>query len=369
VILSGIAYLIGHLKVGGAQKHLLELLRRLDRSRFTPRVYCLKRQGALVQEVEGLGVEVEDLRIGENLGEPKSLFRLFEFARQLRKEGISLLHCYLPRANFFGAIAGTIARVPVLISKRSLEPQQTLKQVFLCRIADARADALLVNSHEVWRHAREVGGCRPDKLRLVPNGIDIDRYRKPSSNGFHGPRPIIGTVLRLEAVKGPDSFVEMAGRVAAEMPEARFVVVGDGNMRPDLERLGASLGLGDRLQLLGERDDVAEILPTFSVFLLPSLIEGMSMALLEAMAAARPIVATSVGGNLDLIRDGETGLLVAPGRPDEMAAAVLRLLKDPGWAKRLGGAAQTLVMNHYSADAMVQRIERIYSELLDEKGV
>lgn len=365
-----IAYLIGHLRTGGTQKHLYELLRRLDRSRFAPRVYCLKRQGAMIEDLEGLGIQVDDLQIGASLSEPKSLLRLIGFARQLRKSRVSLLHCYLPRANFFGAIAGRLARVPaVLISKRSLESQETLKQVFLCRIADAWADALLANSQEVWRHASEVGRCRPEKLRLVPNGIDIERYRKPCSNGFHDERPIVGTVLRLEPVKGPDVFVEAAGRIAAKMPQARFIVIGEGTLRQDLERRAASLGLENRIQFLGERDDVAEILPSFSVFLLPSMVEGMSMALLEAMAAARPIVATRVGGNVDLIRDQETGLLVSPGDPDEMAAAVLRLLKDTGWAKRLGHAAQGTVVNHYSADGMVEKIERIYSDVLDGKGI
>jgi glycosyltransferase involved in cell wall biosynthesis len=294
---------------------------------------------------------------------------LIRFARQLRKTDVTILHCYLPRANFFGAIAGRIARVPVvLVSKRSLEPQNTLKQGFFCRMADFGADVVLANSKEVWRHAAEVGGCRPEKLHLVPNGIDVEVYRQSLSNGFHGERPVVGTVLRLEPVKGPEDFVETAGLIAAAMPETRFVIIGDGSMRAALESRSRALGLGERLQFLGERDDVAEILRGFSVFLLPSLIEGMSMALLEAMAAARPIVATRVGGNLDLVRDQETGLLVSPGKPDEMAAAVLRLLKDNGWARSLGLAAQDMVANHYSADGMVAKIERIYSDVLAGKG-
>ena len=368
-----IAYLISHLKTGGTQQHLYEVLRRLNRSRFFPRVYCLKRQGAMVDEVERLGVEVVDLAIGTSLAEPKSILRLFAFARDLRKRRTGLLHCYLPEANFFGAIAGRVARLPaILVSKRSLEPYENLKRIVLCRVADAWADTVLANSQEVWRHAVEVEGCKSEKLRLLPNGIDLERYRErlihDTPNGLHGPAPVIGTVLRLETLKGPQCFIAAASRIAAEMSEARFVIVGDGSLRPSLERHHAVRRLGDRIQFLGERSDVAEILPTFSVFFLPSLVEGMSMALLEAMAAARPIVATRVGGNIELIQDGKTGLLVAPGDSDDMARSALRLLRAPNWAERLGQAAQTVVMEHHSADSMVQRLEGIYEDLLQRKS-
>jgi glycosyltransferase involved in cell wall biosynthesis len=276
----------------------------------------------------------------------------------LRREGISLLHCYLPRASFFGAIAGKIARVPaVLVSKRSLERQESLKQIFLCRLANAWADMVLANSPAVLHHAMEVGRCRPDKLHLLVNGIDVERYRDGSVNRFHGQAPVIGTVLRLELIKGPQVFIEAAKRIIDEMPETRFTIIGDGSMRANLERLSRSLGVENRLQFLGERDDIDAILPTFSMFILPSLVEGMSMALLEAMAAARPIVATAVGGNPDLIRDGENGLLVRSGDPDEWLMPQLSFSK-PEWAKQLGLTAQTAVQNHHSADSMVRGSKR-----------
>lgn len=360
-----IAYVIGHLKTGGAQKHLYELLRRLDRSRFSPRVYCLKRSGALVRDIAGLGVGVEDLRIGSSFVRLDTGARLLRFARHLRQTKVSLLHCYLPRANFFGALAGRLANIPaVLISKRSLEPQDTVGQRFLCRVANLGAHALLANSDEVWRHARATAGCKPDKLRLVPNGIDIERYQKlGTAKDGDGP-PVIGTVLRLETVKGPHVFLAAAAHIAAKNPDARFVIVGDGNLRSQIEQQRRSLGLEDRVELLGERDDIAEILAGFSVFVLPSFREGMSMALLEAMAAARPVVATRVGGNKNLIRHEENGLLVAPGNAEEIAGAVLRFLNDRKWAEGRGLAAQNLVAERYNADLMTRRIEGIYSELL-----
>ena len=146
---------------------------------------CLKRRGVIVQSLERLGVEVTDLEIGDGLTTPKSLLRLFKFAQHLRKEETSVLHCYLPRASFFGAIAGRIARVPaVLVSKRSLERQESLKQVFLCRVAHAWADMVLANSRAGLSHAVEVGRCRPDKLSLLVNGIDIERYKNTSINGL-----------------------------------------------------------------------------------------------------------------------------------------------------------------------------------------
>lgn len=364
-----IAYVISHLKVGGTQQHLWEVLRRLDRSRFSPRVYCLKRHGAMVNEIERLGVEVEDLAIGNSLVAPRSIVRLLAFARELRRCRMELLHCYLPEANFFGAIAGRIARVPVvLVSKRSLEPQNSLKRILLSRLGDACADAVLVNSKEVWRYAVESEGCRADKLRLLVNGIDVGRYEEASNNGARVGGPVVGTVLRLEEVKGPQFFVAAAGLISVEMPQARFVVVGGGSMRASLERHEAVRALGERIEFCGERKDVHRILPTFSVFILPSQVEGMSMALLEAMAAGRPIVATRVGGNIDLIQDGENGLLVSPGEPEEMARAALRLLRNPQWAGQLGRAARTAVMNRHGADKMVEELKGIYERLLAGGG-
>jgi glycosyltransferase involved in cell wall biosynthesis len=363
-----IAYLIGHLEVGGAQKHIYEVVRRLDRSRFTPQVYCLKRRGPIVRSIEHLGIEVTDLKIGNSLSTPRSLYRLFKFAQQLRKAKIAILHCYLPRASFFGAIAGRIARVPaVIISKRNLDPQDSLKKVFLCRVANKWADMVLANSQAVLQHAVDVGGCRPDKLRIVANGIDTERY----TNGFHNrlncQAPIVGTVLRLEHYKGPEVFVKAAKRIVEEIPQTRFTIVGEGPMRAELERLSGSLGIVDRVQFLGERHDVDIILPSFSIFILPSLREGMSMALLEAMAAARPIVATAVGGNVNLIRDGVSGVLVPPGDPEVIAQAAIKILKNPEWAKQLGLAAQIAVLDHHSADSMVRRLESIYKDLLQEE--
>jgi glycosyltransferase involved in cell wall biosynthesis len=323
-----------------------------------------------VQSLERLGIQVTDLEIGDSLSTPKSLFRLFKFAQHLRKERIALLHCYLPRASFFGAIAGKIARVPaVLVSKRSLEPQESLKQVFLCRVANAWSDLVLANSQAVLHHAVEIGRCRPEKLRLLVNGIDIERYRNGFGNGLNCRASVVGTVLRLEHIKGPAVFIEAAKRIVDELPETRFMIIGDGSMRASLERLSGSLGIADRVQFLGERNDVDAVLPSFSIFILPSLVEGMSMALLEAMAAARPIVASAVGGNLDLIRDEENGLLVRPGAPEEMAHATIKLLKNPKWAKQLGLTAQKSVRNHHSADGMVRRLEEIYRELLQRRAL
>jgi glycosyltransferase involved in cell wall biosynthesis len=360
-----LAYLIGHLKVGGTQQHLYEIFCRLDRTRYAPRVYCLKRSGEMVAAIERLGVPVVDLGLGDSLRDVRSLKSFYAFVRRLRREHITLLHCYLPRASFFGIMAGKLAGVPVvLVSKRSLEPHGTLAQRLICRLSDAWAHTVLVNSQEVWRHAVEVEGCPPAKLRLMVNGINLDRYSRLPAGRGEAASPVVGTVLRLEPIKGPETFIAAAGRIASRLPKTRFVIVGDGSLRPSLERRVAELGLADRLQFLGERSDIAELLSTMSVFVLPSLVEGMSMALLEAMAAARPIVATRVGGNVNLIREAETGLLVSVGNPDEMADAVVRLLTDRPWARQLGHKARSAVVQDHSADRMVQQLETIYQECL-----
>jgi glycosyltransferase involved in cell wall biosynthesis len=206
---------------------------------------------------------------------------------------------------------------------------------------------------------------------VIRNGVDMAQFSPPGDAararadlGLPTVGPIVGTVSRLvERRKGMADFLEMAARVHAELPGTRFLVVGDGELRPELERRAAELGLAEVVLFAGARTDIPRVLAAMSVFVMPSLWEGGPYTLLEAMAMGRPVVSTPVGLALDVIRDGETGRLAPLADPASLARAVLELLGDPATAARVGSAGRQAVASVYSLDAMVDAVARVYNEV------
>jgi glycosyltransferase involved in cell wall biosynthesis len=202
---------------------------------------------------------------------------------------------------------------------------------------------------------------------VVHNGIDLNRFSpKVSAEGVHAEfglspeTPIIGTVSRLgEERKGVNYFVDMVAKVAPEWPDARFLVVGDGRLRSDLERQAVELGVADRVIFTGERQDIPRLLAAMRVFVIPSLYEACQYSLLEAMAMGKPVVATPAGVAPDVVDDHRTGLLVPLADSAAIAAAVLEY-RDDALVERLGAAAYRLMASHFSVDAMVDNIQSIY---------
>ncbi len=225
------------------------------------------------------------------------------------------------------------------------------------------ADRIVVNA-ELLRPTGRAG----QRTDVIPSGVDTDRFR-PSADriaakarlGLDVGRPLIGTVGRLEPRKGTATLIAALATLRAGGRDASLVVVGDGPLRSELVATAARLGLASHVQMLGDRADIEDILAAVDVFVLPSRTEGMSNALLEAMAMALPVVATAVGGTPEVIAEGESGLLVPPDDPSAMAAATARLLDDRPSAARLGAAARQAVEERFGARSMVRRLEAVYA--------
>jgi len=179
---------------------------------------------------------------------------------------------------------------------------------------------------------------------------------------------VVGAVSRLAWKKAIAHLVQATPRIVEALPQAHVVIAGDGPLRAELEGEAAALGVADRVRFLGSREDSIELMAAFDVFVLPSVVEGMSNALIEAMAVGRPVVATDVGGNSEVVADGETGFLVPPSAPDQLAAAIVKLLGAPEMAAEMGAAGRRRVIEHYRVDVMTRRIEAMYDALLREKA-
>jgi glycosyltransferase involved in cell wall biosynthesis len=207
-------------------------------------------------------------------------------------------------------------------------------------------------------------------VEISDNLVDTKRAIAPLRNelGATDSNPVIGTIGRLHHEKGLDVFLNAAARIAARWSDARFVIIGSGPDRAALESHAERVGIGSNVAFLGERGDAQELLGAMDLFVLSSPEEGMPNVVLEAMAAARPVVATSVGGTPEVVVDGVTGLLVPPGNPERLAAAIEAVLADSARMKAMGRQGRERVQKHFRVDTMVARTVAVYEELLMEKS-
>ena len=366
-----IAYFAPLLGTGGTQRHLQQVLSLLDPARFEATVYTLRPGGEVEDELRASGVDVRSLSVGGSLAAPRSLRAIVSTARALRRARIDVVHGYQWRPALVGAIAGRLARVPLrLASKRSLTGDDARARGAWRRIG-RQVDTVIVNADALRIEGEQLGmHCR---WALLQNGIDAERFTVAAPGaaaraaaGLDRARPVVGTVGRLEDRKGHDQFLDAMRTLVAtgNGTSPQGLIVGDGPLRVALEGHAATIGPAGRIRFTGTVADVRPLLAAMDVFVLPSWAEGMSNALMEAMAAGRPVVATAVGGNTEVVSDGRTGVLVPPGDPAAIARAVGDLLRDPDRATRLGAAARDDVIRRFGARARVAELERLYEERL-----
>lgn len=371
-----LAYFIDHLKVGGAQRHLVEVLRHLDRARFCPQVWTLRGEGELIAEVAGLGVPVQSFGLGDRLQDPRSLPLFVRAIRRFRQEGVHIVHCYLSVANVVGTIVARLAQVPILlVSKRSLDQYKRRVEAWGHWTVNRLADRVTANAQAVKRFVIQEEGCPADKIVVIPNGVreecsaHCSREAERAALGIGPTEPVVGTIGRLAWKKGQAYLLEAAADVIQHKPETLFVLVGDGPLRQELADKAQALGIASRVRFLGQRLDTHAMLAVFDIFVLPSVIEGMSNALLEAQALAKPVVVTDVGGNAEIVLHEETGLVVPPRQPNVMAQALVRVLSDTRFAQRVGEAGRSAVFERFGFPAMLNAMQTLYEDLLKEKRV
>ena len=370
-----IAFLAPFLATGGTQRHLQQVIRFLDRRRFAAEVLTLRAGGEIEAELRADGVPVTSLSVGPRLTSARAARAMLHAARQLRAGGVHVVHGYQWRPALVGTIVARLAGVPlVLASKRSLTGADRRARL-AWRVIGRRVDTLVVNADALRAESAAHGiGAR---WAVIPSGVDPDRFtaapsarEAKASLGLDPARPVVGAVGRLEERKGHDHILNAGWRMLAMANGLRpqLLIVGDGPLRATLERQALALGVADSVCFTGGVGDVRVPLAAMDVFVLPSQAEGMSNALLEAMAARRPVVATAVGGTSEVVEDERTGVLVPPLDPTLLARAVLGLLSDRPRAQRLAEAGRQRVVEHFSAGAMVRRLEELYQERLAAQG-
>ncbi|HUT25496.1 MAG TPA: glycosyltransferase [Sumerlaeia bacterium] len=364
-----VAHIINDMGVGGAQRQVANLFRAIDRARFDLRLICLAKKGAFGEQLERDGFEV--VALGKRGRVHLAMMR--HLVRVLREWRPDVAHCSVFTANLWGRIAGKLAGVPVLIThEQSAVSLEKRHRRWIDRVLSRFTFRVLAVSDDLRRRVIAEEGVSTGKVEVLYNAIDCDEIERataaplesfPGRDGFR-----VGIVGRLECRKDHLTLVRAAARVVREIPHAAFLLVGDGPDRPAVEREIARLGLEENVRLLGERDDVPRLLRAFDLYVLSSVTEGLSLSILEAMAAGRAVVATRVGGNPELLEDGKAGILVPAQDPEAMADAVARLLKDPEERRTLGERARARAREVFDVHPIARRLEEIYERALEERG-
>ena len=359
-----VCFLIDSLSRAGTETQLVALVHRLDRSRVEPFLCLLRDEMNRPNPLEPKGCPV--LRLGvRSFRQPTLPLRVLRLARFLRRNQIDVLQVYFPDSTYFGVLSGWLARIPHVVRTRnnigySLSPWGRL----LGRLCNRVVNRTIANCEACRQSLLSDEGPLPETVVVLENGVDLSRFLALPPVEARVEHPRVGMVGNLRPVKDPALFVRAAARASAAHPEVTFQIAGEGELRPSLEQQVRELGLDGRFILPGATADVPGLLGQLDVAVLCSRSEGMSNAVLEYMAAGRPIVATAVGGNVELLEDGVTGLLVPSGDVVGLASAINRLLDDRALAARLGAAARRRSVERYSREAMVRRFEDFYVKLL-----
>jgi glycosyltransferase involved in cell wall biosynthesis len=376
--------IVARLNIGGPAIHVVLLTAGLNPQRFDSRLVCGREnpgEGSMLDYALAHGVQ--PIIIPEIVGEfslgPREFRALAHLYRLMRREKPDVVHTHTAKAGFVGRVAARLARVPVVVHTFHGHVLQgyysPLKTSLLRRMERALAgwtDCILAVSEGVKQDLLAYGVAAPEKILVMPLGLELEPFL--DGHAAHGAfrrewhvqeaDRLVGIVGRIFPIKNHHLFLEAAALVAQEEPTARFVIVGDGLLRAEVERQARALGLSDRVIFTGWRRDLPSIYADLDVLAVTSNNEGTPVSAIEAMASACPVVATRVGGLPDLIREGETGLLVPPGDAPAVAAAIVRLLRQPADARRLGQAGQAAVRERFAVQRLISDMERLYQALL-----
>jgi glycosyltransferase involved in cell wall biosynthesis len=367
-----IVHIVDSLDRGGLEQVVCDLSTEQLRQRHQVSVFCLHNPGTLAAELEATGVRVicGYKRRGPDLRVMRQLRRL------VQGSGRALFHSHSMMPNYYGCAARILSglSIPIVNTRHdmgSTRPGDRREKLYRLSVPLTR---LAVMVSESVRDRFVAAGVVPArKARVILNGIHTDCSHSAQPVSRAAARRLLaagddqfvaGCVGRLVDLKNHASAIRVIARLAPSMPQLRLMLIGDGPLRRDLPALARELGISDRVLLLGERANIRELLPGLDAFLMPSLTEGHSIALLEAMAAGLSIIATRVGGNSEVIHHEHTGMLVPVDDDEALSSALRRLVDHPALARRLGADARSWVLRHVSVRSMADAYESVYAEAL-----
>ncbi|MBI2895760.1 MAG: glycosyltransferase [Deltaproteobacteria bacterium] len=368
-----VAMLIDELETrGGTENHLIDLLSGLDRRRIEPTVVVLTLAG-LLPEVRKLGVAAHSLEITSLLGldGARTLLRLRALFGKVRPD---LVVTYHPSSDLLGPVAARSVGTRVISCRRDLGFTRHAKHRLLQRPANLLVHGMIAVSEAVRASVTRTERFAAERIEVIPNGCDLERFHETESRvrdelGIGPSEVVVGTLSNFGKIKGYDVIVPAALELVRARPEVRFVFVGkdearDSEMARWQEMARAA---GHRIIFAGSRRDVPEVLSAMDIFLQASHSEGFSNSILQAMACARPVIATDVGGNRELV-DPASGILIPRGDGRSLVDAVTILLDDPDRRRRMGRSGRQRASEHFSKERMVERYQRAFERFAGQRS-
>jgi glycosyltransferase involved in cell wall biosynthesis len=361
--------------LGGADQQLLSAAAELRRRGHEVLIVSLTALGPMGLEARKLGIPTESLEMRRGIPDPRGLFRLARVVRRWRPD---LVHSHMVHANLMARALRLFVRVPALVSTihNIYEGGPLLMAGY--RLTNRMVDLMtIVSEAAADRYVAEKTIPR-ELLKVIPNGIDPDIFSEVAPGVRESFRRSLGlgndfvwlAVGRFEIQKDYPTMLRAFSKVYERHPQAALLLVGDGSLQGEAEALARTLHGSSAMRFLGPRHDVPELMSAADAYLMSSAWEGMPIVLLEAAAAALPIVATAVGGNSEVVSDQKSGYLVPPRDPDSLASAMLRLMEQPrGQRQSMGEWGREYVRTHYGLDRVVDRWEWLYQEVLERKGL
>ncbi len=371
-----ILYVVPRLGDGGTEQHLLRLLSRLPTNTLDYSFACLRRQGPLVSDFEKLSVPITEFSTPHNaFGRIRRVVSLAQF---MRREHVTIVETMMGMTSFYGALAACLARVPVIICNQremGYNIDTRTRRLLLKLQMRYLSTHVIANAWAIKESLVRGGFCPGWKIAVVYSGIPMDMTATPQSIdaerrrlGLSASDIVIGCVARLVTVKGLDNLVRTIPLILGRCPRVRIVIVGEGPERRKLERMRQELGIEHALVLAGYSSDPSEIIACSDICVQPSLSEGLPTAVLEYMRAAKPVVATTVGGIPEAVTDQETGFLVEPGNLDALSDRIIRLASDPSLRKRMGEKGREIVHRRFDIGRVIRDYELLYHELVRGTG-
>lgn len=371
-------YVFDNLEFGGGERVFAQIINRLSDEKYKIVVACLPI-GAFIEKIKGRKAQIKSIDM-RNRFNPGVILQL---ACLMKKENVDIVHSQGARADFFARMAAKLAGAPIVVSTVPMpvegfdvNPIRKFIYKTFNRFSECFVDRFMVVSDALEKMMIEKRRIEPQRIVKIYNGIETDEYcisdaeiahrrssfRKKSDLGKNV--PVIGVIGRLVWQKGFKYFIEAIPDVLKEFKEARFLLVGEGELEDELKMKSKKLKLEDKIIFTGFMGDIKDVLASIDIFVMPSLLEGLPMILLEAMAMGKPIVATDIDGMQEVLDHGKTGLLVPSKDPEALSEAIVNLLIHRDKAHQMGINARRVVEERFGVDIMVQRVEEVYEELL-----
>ncbi|CAN2048487.1 Glycosyltransferase family 4 protein [Candidatus Magnetomoraceae bacterium gMMP-1] len=373
--------IITRMIIGGAQETPMLTADLIDKSQWAMDILSGPQtgpEGSLIEETRsrGISLKIEPMLVRE-INPLKDFIALFRLIRFIKKGKYKIIHTHSSKAGILGRWAAWLAGTPVIVHtvhgwghNSRQHPLVRAFYILLEKLTLPITDRLIAVSPLDIQKGLSDGIGKQNDFVVIRSGIELERFGHPkisrdktrSSLGIPPHAFVIGSVTRLSPQKAPLDFIEAVGIIAKKNPNAWFVIVGDGPLRQDVERLANKLDLKDRLILTGLRRDIPELMAAFDIFVLSSLWEGLPRVLPQAMATGLPIVATNIDGNAEAVIDRLNGLLTPPSDPSALAQAIIEIMNDPEMADRMGAAGMKC-SHEFGAQKMTDEIEMLYKEL------